>query len=71
MNTAELSKRSIKNIYGNDFFSIDSFTYNKTQAEMCYEWIQLINTNLTLKNSAQSFLHLSLIFQQTQNKHTM
>ena len=29
-------------IYVNDFFSIGSFIYYKTQAEMCYKWIQLL-----------------------------
>ena len=30
-------------IYGNNFFSIGSFIYYKTQAEMCYKWIQISN----------------------------
>ena len=41
MMKVELSKRLIKNIYENDFYSIGSFIDYKTQAEMCYKWIQL------------------------------
>ena len=42
----ELSKRLIKNIYGNDFFSIGSFIYYKTQAEMYCKWIRLLYDEL-------------------------
>ena len=38
----KLSKRLIKNIYGNDFISIGYFIYYKTQTEMRYKWIQSI-----------------------------
>ena len=37
----ELPKHLTKKIDENDFFSIGSFIYLKTQAEMCYKWIQL------------------------------
>ena len=45
MMKVDLSKRLhlIKNINGNVLFSIGSFIYYKTQAEMCYKWIQLIH----------------------------
>ena len=38
----EHQKRLIKIKYGNFFFSIGSFIYYKTQAEMCYKWILLL-----------------------------
>ena len=41
MMKVELNKRFTKKIHGNDLFSIGSFIYHKTQAEMCYKRIQL------------------------------
>ena len=35
-------KTNRKEIIGNDFFSIGSFIYYKTRAEMCYKWFQLL-----------------------------
>ena len=53
----ELSKRLIKIKYENVFFYIDSFIYYKTQAEMCYKWILLLQQILRSR--------LSTIIQKT------